>query len=94
MVTPGADEIGDATVATRITIGRDLNKQRLGRAPVLLGTVRIGLEGQFQCLGKRREFARHLLAPIRWLRHVPCIAHPLACAVARQPRGLGYLVLK
>jgi hypothetical protein len=26
MITPGADEIGDATVATRITIGFDLNK--------------------------------------------------------------------
>jgi len=92
MIAPGADEIGDTAVATRITIGLDLNKQRLGRAPVLLGTVRVGFEGQLQRLGKRRELAWHLRAPVRRLGHLPRIAHPLAYRVARKPRGLGYLV--
>jgi hypothetical protein len=43
--TPGSDEVGDAGVATAITAGLDLRKQRLARAPVLFVAAGIGFEG-------------------------------------------------
>ena len=54
---PIANEIGGAAVAAGVAVGLDLRKQRLGRAPVLLVAVGIGLERQFHRHMKRARLA-------------------------------------
>ena len=85
---PVADEIGDAAVTARISVCPDLNKQRLCRAPVLLDSVRIGIEGQDQSVVELGQLAGGLTSDVRRGRGVPGHSEPLAQRVARQARAL------
>ena len=55
--SPGADEVGDAGVATAIATGLDLDKQRLTCAPVLFVALSVGLEGMLEFVRKDSQFA-------------------------------------
>ena len=87
---PGAREVGDAAVAAGVAVSLDLREQRLGGAAILLDTVGVGRQGQFQHGVKRRQFAGHFATPVarRCNNFGLGSPDPFAQRVAGQPRTL------
>ena len=56
-LAPGAGEVGHGAVPAPVALCLDLYKQRLGRAPAVLGSMGIGQEGLRQRFFKGAEFA-------------------------------------
>lgn len=90
---PAADESGQLAVPTSVAVGLNLDEQRLGGTPVLLVTVGIGFERQFQRGVKRSQFARSVVPDVcRWRSPVLGPSQPTANRIARQARALRYLM--
>ena len=93
-LAPLADEVRHPRVATFVARCLDLREQGLGRAPLLLGPLGIGLQGLLELRLVRRQLGR--------LRRLPAVlgldrlrlVQPLGHRVARQARGPRYLPLR
>src|SRR3989338_867169 len=90
--SPVADESSELAVATLIAFRFDLRKHILGSAPVLLGTVGVGLEGLLKHLVKCGKFAGFRFPAVRWYRRTHGASKPYAYRVARQTRALCYFM--
>ncbi|MDY7069705.1 hypothetical protein PsexTeo8_62380 (plasmid) [Pseudomonas extremaustralis] len=88
---PGTDKRGELAVATVITLGFDLCQQRLGTAPLLLGTQRVGFKRLLQRAVKRTQLVENGPAQVHRLLGFRR-SDPLANGVARQSGALGYLM--
>ena len=86
---PAPDEIRQRGVPAPVTLRLQLHQQRLGRAPMLAGSVGIGLERCHQRGLERRELARLDLSPVLRL-HSRARLDPLLDRVPRQARAPGY----
>jgi hypothetical protein len=89
---PRANERGELAVPARVALHLDLRQHSLGRAPVLFDAVRVRLERLLQCLVKHSELARLFIAPVHGRGRLIGRPQPSADGVARQTRGLRYLV--
>ena len=81
--------IRSSTVASPL----DLGVQRLGRAPLVLGPPRVGLQGLLEHLVEIRQLVGLLTAPVL-RRAVDLAMQPLRDRVARQPRDARDLALR
>ena len=72
---PESDEVGQRGVAAPVALRLQLHQQCLGRAPVLAGSVGIGLERRHQRSLERRELARLALLPVLGLHPEPALSH-------------------
>jgi len=80
-LAPRPNKVGHRRVAAFVALALDLSIKRLGRAPLMLGATRIGLERHPQRLVKRCELARVLGALIpRW--GINLFAQPLRHGVS------------
>lgn len=90
---PCTDEVRHGAIATPVSLGLDLRKQRLATAPCVLGSVRIRAQGLLQHRHKWRELAISLLSFV--LR--ACVAgglEPLLDRVPSQSRSSANLSVR
>jgi hypothetical protein len=91
-LAPRPDEVGQPRVAALVTGGPDLLVQRPRRAPLALGSVRVGLQRLLDRLVVRRELGRPRRAFVLRLLDLldaQVLAHRVA-RQARRPRDLAY----
>jgi len=92
-LAPRPDEVGDAAVAARVPGRSDLSVQGTRRAPLVPGSMGVGLERQLDRLVERGELAWLLLASVL-RRALERPLQPLGYRVARQPRHARDLALR
>ncbi len=92
-LAPRPDEVGHPRVATLIARAPDLGVQRFGRAPLVFGPPRVGLQRLPERVVERRELVGLLSAPVlRWAVHLA--VQPLRNRVAREPCHARNLALR
>jgi len=91
-LAPRPDEVRHPGVAAVVARRLDLGVQRLGRAPLVLGTPGIGLQRLLEGVVEDRELARLLASPVL-RRAIDLAVQPLGDGVARQSRDARDLAL-
>ena len=76
LLAPGTDEVGDAAVAAPVALGLDLLKQRLARAPGMLGSVGVGGECRLQGCLEGVSLPSALVSPVLgWATSPGALSH-------------------